>query len=210
MAQNDNKKKWLEESLGDSVPSSMEHTPQIFAEEIRQISGEEYSIPCCYGRESLVFLPVNRDTSFAYWEITEALAEAKGALGRTLLGKVYDLSAGEAELCTFSVSDYVGNMYVHFRVDMHPVQVRIGYMDEQGSFVLLLSSNVFVTPGTEVVFSDEEVWMSVDGETREIIRASLGVEGHGEYSSRTLMEERMLEMARKRIYSSHILPKEDA
>ncbi len=208
---NSNDNNWLKESLEEGMASSMEPATEHFAKEAKYIAGEEYAIPFCYYRDKVVFLPVNRDTSYVYWEITEGFLADSGAVGRELVAKVYDLEEGERELCGFGVHHLISNMYVHFRVDMHPVQVCIGYMDEAGHFVILLRSNVFTTPGTEVHFSDDEVWMSIDGDTKAIIRASLGGgDAAGEnLSSRSILEERVVEMARKRIYSSHTPIKKD-
>jgi hypothetical protein len=89
---------------------------------------------------------------------------------------------------------------------MKQVLARMGFYDESGQFVVLLTSNIFRMPGDAIEFSEDEVWMSIDENTREIIKASLDKTG-STLSSRAVFEEKITELSKLRGFSSGDLTK---
>ena len=80
----DNDQKYLSnESLGSESFSSNTHNTELLAKEGLGVPGGlEYEIPHRYNMDMLVFLPVNLETSFVYWEVTPALLEQVPLLSR--------------------------------------------------------------------------------------------------------------------------------
>ena len=206
----DNDQKYLSnESLGSESFSSNTHNTELLAKEGLGVPGGlEYEIPHRYNMDMLVFLPVNLETSFVYWEVTRALLEQYHVGIDRLRSKIIAVDGErETELSEFQVSTELGKFYLHFKAPMQHVLVRMGFYDDSGRFVVILISNLFRLPNDQIEFTENEVWMSIDENTREIIKASMGKEGSGTLSSRTLIEEKITELARLRGYSSGDLPK---
>ncbi|MDD4854537.1 MAG: DUF4912 domain-containing protein [Sulfuricurvum sp.] len=184
----------LEESLSEAGGSSGIHSTQLLTDEIRVLpAGVEYEIPNRYHINMLVCLPVNLETSFVYWEVTsEFLAHYHTATGQ-LKTKVFSLhETKEFELEEFSVSTELGRYYLHIKAAMQQIQARMGFYDENGDFMVILVSNIFCTSNAHIEFSENEVWMNVDENTREIIRASVHKESEN-LSSMGLYEEKNME-----------------
>ncbi len=197
-----------EESLKGESFSSNTHNTELMAEEGRGIPAiMEYEIPDRYGIDTLVFLPVNLETSFVYWEVTQNLLEANRIGIERLKTKVYAMYDGrEEEVSEFPTTTELGKFYLHFKAPMHHIQARMGFYDDSGRFIVLLTSNTFRMPGDSIEFSDDEVWMSIDENTREIIKASLDKEG-SVLSSRAIFEEKITELSKLRGLSSGDLAK---
>ena len=196
-----------EESLKSESFSSNTHNTELFAEERRVPAGIEYEVPDRYGIDTLVFLPVNLETSFVYWEITPKLLEVHHIGIDRLRTKIVAVDeAGEEELSEFQTSTELGKFYLHFKAPMRRVLARMGYYDENGCFVVLLTSNTFLMPGDDIEFSDDEVWMSIDENTREIIKASLDKTGSA-LSSKSVFEEKITELSKLRGFCSSDLTK---
>lgn len=208
MRDNNDQQYLSNESLKSENFSSNTHNTELLAQEgAGAPGGLEYEIPHRYNMDMLVFLPVNLETSFVYWEVTPALLEQYHVGIDRLRSKVIAVEGErEAELSEFQVSTEMGKFYLHFKAPMQYVLVRMGYYDETGRFVVILTSNLFRLPNDRIEFTENEVWMSIDENTREIIRASMEKEGGG-LSSRTLIEEKITELSRLRGFSSGDLPK---
>lgn len=191
---NDNDRRHLlEESLNEAGGSSSIHSTQLLTDEIRVLpAGVEYEIPDRYHINMLVCLPVNPETSFVYWEVTSQLLAHYHTATDHLKIKVFSLhETKEVKLDEFSVSTELGRYYLHIKAAMQQIQARMGFYDEKGEFMVILVSNIFCIPNDHIEFSEDEVWMSVDENTREIIRASLHKEP-GNLSSMGLYEEKSI------------------
>lgn len=195
---NDSDRRTLsQESIKEEVFSSNTHNVQLLSDEVRGMpTGHDYEIPHRYYMDMLVFLPVNLETAFLYWEVTQKLLERYQIGLDRLRTKVYLFrESSEEELNEIQVSTELGTYYLHFQAAMMQVQARLGFYNENGEFVVILHSNVFRMPNDRIEFSNDEVWMSVDKSTREIIRASMHKEP-GTFSSRGLFEEKIVELSR--------------
>lgn len=195
-----------QESLKEEIFSSNTHSVGLLSDEIKQMpSGMEYEIPHRYHMDMLVFLPINLDTSFVYWEVTPSLLSKYHATLDRLKAKVYSLDeTQEEELVEFQVSTELGKYYLHFKAAMKRVQARMGFYNDAGEFIIILHSNVFRMANDRIEFSEDEVWMSINESTREIIRASLHNEP-GVHSSKGLSEERLIERSKTYGISSSYL-----
>ena len=195
------------ESLKNESFSSNTHNTELLAEERRVPAGIEFEVPDRYDIDTLVFLPVNLETSFVYWEITQKLLQAYHIGIDRLRTKVVAVDeSGEEELSEFQTSTELGKFYLHFKAPMRRVLARMGFYDENGRFVVLLTSNTFLMPGDTIEFSDDEVWMSIDENTREIIKASLD-KSSSTLSSKSIFEEKVTELTKLRGFSSGDLTK---
>jgi len=207
---NENDRRYLsDESLKEEAFSSNTHSAQILTDEVQGVpTGLEYEIPHRYYMDMMMFLPVNIETSFVYWEVTPGLLEEHHINLDRLKTKVYAMDDGgyEEEMVEFQVSTELGKFYLHFKAAMRQVQARMGFYNERGEFVAILFSNIFRMPNDRIEFSDDELWMSIDENTREIIRASMQKETGGP-SSRGLFEEKIIELAKLRGFSSSDLIK---
>lgn len=193
----------LQESLKEEVFSSNIHSTKLLTDEMQQIpSGLEYEIPARYFIDMLVLLPVNLETSFVYWEVTRKLLAEFCTTTDNLKIKMFATDGKkEHELAEFSVNTELGKYYIHVEAAMIQMQARMGFTNEKGEFVEILASNIFGAPNDRIEFCDDELWMSIDENTREIIRASLHKDSAG-LSSRSLYEENIIELSKLRGFSS--------
>lgn len=205
---NKNQQLLSEESLKNESFSSNTHNAVLMAEEGRGIPAPMvFEVPDRYGIDTLVFLPVNLETSFVYWEITQQLLELHHIGIDRLRAKVIATDNGrDEELSEFPTTTELGKFYLHFKAPMLRVQARLGYYDESGRFVVLMTSNTFRMPGDRIEFSEDEVWMSIDENTREIIKASMD-KGGSALSSRAVFNEKITELSKLRGFSSGDLTK---
>jgi hypothetical protein len=190
-----------DESLKEEAFSSNTHSVQLLTDEVQGVpTGLEYEIPHRYHIDMMVFLPVNLETSFVYWEVTPGLLESHHVGLDRLRTKIFALDdEREEELVEFQVSTELGKFYLHFKAPM-------GFYNENGVFVVLLASNIFRMPNDRIEFSEDELWMDMDENTREIIRSSLQKESGGP-SSRGIFEEKIIELTKLRGFSSSDLIK---
>lgn len=197
---NENDRRALsQESLTEEMFSSNTHNVELLSGEVQgMLMGHEYEIPHRYDLDMLVLMPVNLETVFLYWEVTPLLLESYHITLDRLKTKVYRFDdEREEEMNEFQVCTELGKYYLHFKAAMKQVQARMGFYNEHGEFVVIMHSNVFRMPNDSIEFSDDEVWMSIDKSTREIIRASLHKES-GTFSSRGLFEEKIIELSKLR------------
>lgn len=206
---NDNNQQTLsKESIKEEVFSSNTHNMQLLSDEVHGMPmGHEYEIPQRYNLDMLVFMPVNLETVFLYWEVTSTLLEEYHITLERLRTKVYVLDDDqETALNEFQVSTELGKYYLHFKAAMKRVQARMGFYNENGEFVVILDSNLFRMPNESIEFSEDEVWMSIDENTRVILRASMHNESE-DFSSRGLLKEKILEISKLSGQSSSTLIK---
>lgn len=201
---NENDQKYLlQESLKEEIFSSNIHSTKLLTDEVHHMpSGLEYEIPPRYFMDMLVFLPVNLETSFVYWEVTRKLLSEYNTTADNLKIKVFSRDGKEErELVEFSVNTELGKYYLHVKAPMTQMQARMGFTNENGEFIVILASNRFGTPNDRIEFCEDELWMSVDENTREILQASLQ-KNVGNISSLELLKEKNMHLTTLRGFSS--------
>jgi len=182
----------IEANLKDESFSSNTHPTLLFGEEAKDYSGMDYKIPSSYGIDILRLLPVNVNTVFVYWEITDKLLN--GRTFETFALKLLEMRNGqENEVLGFYFKDKVSSKYTNAHLPSKNLIATIGGMDSNGRFVELLRSNSVKMPNDSITTAmpnddNEEVWMSKQSEWMELIRASTTHFSHAK-SSITLVKE---------------------
>lgn len=116
---------------GKRAPAPVEHT--------------ENQIPHGYNVNTIVIMPVNIDTSFIYWEVTDRLLNGnrrklKSGSAR-LMVKVFEAESMN-EVCSFEVKERIGKNYINYQPSLRPLVAEIGIMNGKGFSGLLKSGTV--------------------------------------------------------------------
>ena len=126
-----------------------------------------------YNEDTIVIMPVNIDTNFIYWEITEELLKRKNESetfgSDKLMISVFDEDS-RIETYSFDVNNRIGVHYMKNCRQHKRLFAEIGFVQNE-IFVGILSSN----PTTVASFADEsedyEIWMQRVENSYEIVRA---------------------------------------
>ncbi len=183
----------IEANLKDESFSSNTHPTLLFGEEAKDYSGMDYKIPLSYGIDTLKLLPVNVNTVFAYWEITDKLL--CGSLYETFAFKLFELNeSGEKEVLGFYFKERVSSKYTNAHLPSKNLIAVIGGMDSNGRFVELMRSNKIKMPNDSlnIMENNEEVWMSKHSEWVELIKASTAHFSHAKSSISIIKEMEFL------------------
>ena len=131
-------------------------------------------IPQGYNEDTIVIMPVNADTSFIYWEITEGLFKraAKKARLRSahLIIKVFEEDPWK-EVYSFAVSDRIGKHYMKYHGSLTPLVAEIGII-QGGTFKGIVRSNPMTVSSSAGEATDDEIWMRRIKDAFEIVRIS--------------------------------------
>lgn len=163
----------IDANLKDESFSSNTHPTLLFAAETKEYSGADYDIPSSYGIDTLRLLPVNVNTVFVFWEITDKLLN--GASYEAFALKLFELNeSGEKEVLGFYFKERVADKYVNAYLPAKNLVAVIGGMDANGRFVELIRSNKIKMPNDSLSMMENsgEVWMSKRSEWIELIKAS--------------------------------------
>lgn len=168
-----NDKRPIEESLKEDQFSSHVHCGELFGGEDKKIKGDErFFVPEKYGRDTLVLLPVNVQTQFVYWEITDNLLKKAPVNDPVLMVRLLEVDQKPQNECArFYVPGALGSHYVNGSLANKKLSAVLGCFDHTGSFFELLHSNTIVTPNDTIMASDE-VWMQKSEGWEKIMRAS--------------------------------------
>ncbi|MDQ1339571.1 MAG: hypothetical protein QG567_723, partial [Campylobacterota bacterium] len=144
--------------------SSLVHAQELIAQEASRFHLEdEFVIPFRYGVDVIKILPVNLDTVFAYWEITNNLLKDNKVSIENIIAKIFILEKNsENEICEFFIKDEVGSLYLKVSAPMQKVIAKVGFYDKNGVFIVLLASSTIVLPNNKIEQTDDEIWMSKD------------------------------------------------
>jgi hypothetical protein len=107
-----------------------------------------HQIPHGYNIDTIVIMPVNIDTSFIYWEITDRLLKGKKRKLKTgsaqLIVKVFEANFLR-EVCSFEAKERIGKNYINYQPSFKPLIAEIGISNGSG-FVGLLKSGTVSSP----------------------------------------------------------------
>ncbi len=203
----------VEANLSDESFSSNTHPALLFAEEAKDYSGADYKIPDKYNIDTLRLMPVNVNTVFVYWEITDKVVGAN--VFETFALKLFEINeSGEKEVLGFYFKDRVSSKYANAHMPSKKLIAVIGGMDANGRFVELLRSNGVIMPNDSIniMENNEEIWMSKQPEWMELIKASVSHFSHAKSSISFVREMELLrkhgEKASIGMSSSEILKKD--
>lgn len=114
----------------------------------RQADAGYYEIPQGYDIDTIVLMPVNIDTSFVYWEITDRMLNGKlkklKSGSATLIIKVFEADCMK-EVCSFEVKERIGKSYVNYQPPCNSLVAEIGIYNGNG-YVGLLKSRTISSP----------------------------------------------------------------
>ena len=148
---------------------------QTDKEKSENISGDERpsEMPGGYDINTIMIMPVNVDTSFIYWEITDGLLESKlRELNRgpvDLMIKVFEPDHGK-EIYSFKIKDRIGKRYINCHTSLKPLTAEAGILKD-GKFTVLLQSKNFPSPSLETPGTGNEIWMKKTKNVCEIVNA---------------------------------------
>ncbi|GBD97876.1 MAG TPA: DUF4912 domain-containing protein [Nitrospirae bacterium] len=148
---------------------------QTDKEKSGNISGDKRTsgMPEGYDIDTIMIMPVNVDTSFIYWEITDRLLEGKllelnpGPVD--LMIKVFESGHGK-EVCSFKIKDRIGKRYINCHTSLKPLTAEAGILKD-GEFTGFLKSKNFAAPFFETPGTGDETWMKKTEYVCEIINA---------------------------------------
>lgn len=123
------------------------------------------AIPAKYNGETLVIMPRDPSSIFAYWEISRKI------FGPLVL-RVYELEkSADKYYFDIDVDGLINNWYVKVPHPGRKYRSEMGYMTN-GFFTRILSSNIIDIPRASVSDEADENWMVVKEDLREIIKES--------------------------------------
>lgn len=119
-------------------------------------------IPRGYNIDTIVIMPVNVNTNFIYWEITEKLLNGRRKKIDTgsakLMIKVFETDQ-EKEIYSFEASDRIGNHYISHHAAFSSIYAEIGLLKNK-RFTGLLRSNPLTVPSAEKKSKENNLWMT--------------------------------------------------
>ncbi len=135
-----------------------------------------------YNRDTIVVMPVNSDTSFVYWEVTDRLLRGNirklKSGSAQLMIRVFGKDANQ-EICSFETKDRIGKSYINYKPPLIPLVAEIGISNGTG-FVGLLKSKSAQSPSPGKASASgsapvqgphkrkREVWMTFTEKGREM------------------------------------------
>jgi hypothetical protein len=164
MKQNEFKSKGLKNKSGDKPPSKEKHVIELFASVASNCTiSNGYELPNDYNIDRIVIMPVNNDTTFVYWELTNRLLNSKlheinvGSVKPVI--KIFEIEQGrQKEIYSFEVKEKIGNRYIKYNTSFKPLVAGVGILKE-GKFIELLKSKTISKPSFETKETEDEIWM---------------------------------------------------
>lgn len=177
----------------DDSFSSNTHPTLLFGEEAKEFALEdEFKIPLKYEVGYLRLLPVNVNTVFTYWEITDSLIANVTDNFESFVLKLFDESENKKEIISFYFKDKLSSRYINAYMPSKSLIAVIGVMDTSGNFYEILRSNKISMPSDIMTESQEEEWMSKKSDWMELIRASVSHFSHAKSSISIVKEMEFL------------------
>lgn len=164
MKQNEYKSKSLKNKSGDKLLSGETRVIELFASEAGKYTiPDVYELPNDYNIDRIVIMPVNNDTTFVYWEMTDRLLNNKlrglnvGSVHPVI--KIFEIEQGrKKEIYSFEVKEKIGKRYIKHNTSFKPLVAEAGIVKE-GKFIELLKSKTIPKPSFETKETEDEIWM---------------------------------------------------
>ncbi len=172
MKQNEFKSNGLKNNSGDKPPSKETHVIELFASVAGKYSiSNVYELPYAYNIDRIVIMPVNNDTTFVYWELTNRLLNSKlhelNVSSVNPVIKIFEIEQGrKKEIYSFEVKEKIGKRYIKYNTSFKPIVADAGILKE-GKFIELLKSKTISKPSFETKETEDEIWMK---KTKDIYR----------------------------------------
>ncbi len=175
MKQKDIEKKGLQNNSGNEPTSKDTHVIKLLASVASKYSiPDVYEIPHAYNTDKIVIMPVNPDTSFIYWELTDRLLNSKrrelNVNSANLIIKVFEMEHNRRkEIYSFKATEKIGKRYIKCHISFKPLVVNAGILKD-GEFIELLNSKTTLRPSFENTETEGEVWMKKTKDMHEIFK----------------------------------------
>lgn len=168
-------KKGLRGHSGDKPLSEDTQAIRLLASlENKYLKSNVYEVPHAYNTDKIVIMPVNADTSFIYWELTDRLLNNKlrelNVDSANLIIKIYE--AGQdcrKEIYSFKIKEKIGKRYIKCHISFKPLAASAGIL-RGGEFVVLLKSKTISNPSSENTETEGEIWMKKTKGIHKIIK----------------------------------------
>ena len=164
--------------------------------------------PYLYHIDKIVIMPVNTDTSFIYWELTDRLLNSTfqelSVNFANLIIKIFEAEQGRRkEIYSFKVKEKIGKHYLKYHTPCKPLVAGAGIV-KKGNFIELLKSKTISTPSFKNTGTEDEIWMKKIKGMFEISRPQKGGITHG--ITHTVKEKGLLEYYRKntKLHRDHL------
>ncbi len=175
MKQKDKEKKGLQNSSRDKPLSEETHAIELLSSVASKYSiSDVYEIPHAYNIDKIVIMPVNDETSFIYWELTDRLLKSKlqelNVGFANLIIKIFEIEQDhKKEIYSFKVKEQIGKHYIKYHTSFNPLVADARILKE-GEFIVLLKSKTISTSSYEAKEIEDEIWMKKTKDMCEIIR----------------------------------------
>jgi hypothetical protein len=141
---------------------------------VRDSMPEISEIPRGYNADTIVIMPVNIDTNFVYWEITDRMLNGKrkilSAGAAQLMIKVFELNC-KKEVYAFEAGNMIGGHYMRHNSPCKPLVAEIGLLKGK-RFTGLLKSDPMTVVAPGPMAGSDEVWMNRIKNTYKITKES--------------------------------------
>jgi len=140
----------------------------------KYLTSTVYEAPHAYNIDRIVIMPVNDETSFIYWELTDRLLKSRiqelDFDSANLIIKIFEIEQDcRKEICSFKIKERVGKHYMKGCTSFKPLVADAGILKD-GEFVVLLESKTILTPSYETTEIEDEIWMKKTKKICEIYR----------------------------------------
>ncbi len=127
----------------------------------------QYEIPHFYDINTLKIIAVNPSKLYSYWELTEdILSQHKISTDQLKLQVAFIENLNENIVEEVSINTRLGNYYFELPMDFKKVIARVGFYNQEGKFITILNSNIFVAPNAKVITDGEIIWRNLN--TKEL------------------------------------------
>jgi len=176
-------KNGLRGNFGDKPLSEDTHVIKLSASlENKYSISNVYEVPHSYNTDKIVIMPVNTDTSFIYWELTDRLLNSKlrelnvdsanlsANLSAGLIIKIFETGQDcNKEIYSFKTKEKIGKRYIKCHISFKPLAASAGIL-KGGEFVVLLKSKTISSPSFEDTETEGEIWMKKTKGMHKIIK----------------------------------------
>jgi hypothetical protein len=128
-----------------------------------------YDIPGDYGIDTIAIMPVNANTAFIYWELTDRSA-GSGMNSSDMVIKVFETEGDlPKEIHSSKVKERIGKRYINHHAPFNSLVVRIGVLKD-GKFLELSKSRPRSIPFHMINKAEDEIWLKKTGGLTEVVR----------------------------------------
>ena len=149
------------------IPIQAKTAPSVTASLGTSKRSRYEDLPWSYGKTELVLMPVDPFLLYAYWDFSPKDWEEVQARRRPSVLRIYDVTTiqfdGTNAHHYFDVPVFLGaqNWYVHLWSAEKSLCADLGWLLSDGSFHLIIRSNVVQTPRAGVSIFEESRWIEV-------------------------------------------------